>query len=256
MSAVKLIGRGQIFFLKMFAIFSTAPGDHLERYSVFRRREGKIEYVPISGPLYLESHEVDIEPISIRVQTATSTLSTYYWYTGWDIVYNGEVIPVQEYLNAHLIFPDVTRVKCLYDYPDWCGHRIKEQKNIYSSIVRMYEFTEHYQIESIPTPAPLRAPSPPPPAPSAPIRAPSPPPPAKTIKNEEKLPNFVAEALIKSIKDAGADCSISMTPFKTCSKISVTNCYHCFEAESLDKWCKNKMICPMCKSTVKFITTI
>jgi hypothetical protein len=251
----------------MFAIFSTAPGQHLERYSVFKRSEGKIQYVPIDSPLYLESHEVDIKPVSIVVQTVTGSVSTHYWYTGWDVVYKDEVIQVHEYLNSHLIFPDVPKVKCEYDYPDWCKYRVQEQKSIYSSMIQMYGYTEHYRIES--TSAPLRSPSPPapsaplrspsPPAPSAPLRSQSPPPrvsPAKTIKNEEKLPNFVAEALIKALKDAGAECSISMTPFKSCPKISVTNCYHCFEAESLDKWCKNKMVCPMCKSVVKFISTV
>ena len=217
----------------MFAIFSTAPGEHLERYSVFKRDGGKVQYVPIDGPLYLENHEVDIEPLPITVQTATSSVSTHYWYTGWDVVYKDKVIQVHEYLNAHLIFPDVPKVKCQYDYPDWCSQRIQEQKIMHLSIIRMYCYSEQYEIED----APARAPQ-------------------KTIQNEEKLPNFVAEALIKAVRDAGAECSISMTPFKSCSKISVTNCYHCFEAESLDKWCKNKMVCPMCKSVVKFISTV
>jgi hypothetical protein len=221
----------------MFAIFSTAPGEHLDRYSVFKRNGEKVEYVPIYGALYLESHEVDIDPVHTTLQTATGPVSTHYWYTGWDVINNGEVIPVYEYLNAHLIFPDVPKIKCQDDYPDWCSYRVQEQKIIYSSMIQMYGCTEQYEAESAPAPS-------------------APPAPAKTIKNEEKLPNFVAEALIKAVKDAGTECSISMTPFRSCSKISVTNCYHCFDAESLDKWCKNKMICPMCKSVIKFISTV
>jgi hypothetical protein len=80
--------------------------------------------------------------------------------------------------------------------------------------------------------------------------------PDNIMPTKKEIPTFVAEALIKSAKDAGADCPISIIPYSDCTKIAVTNCYHCFDASSLEEWYKKKKECPLCKTMITSIVTI
>jgi len=223
----------------MFAIFSTHPGDHLERYALFKFNDNSIEHVPIRCPLYLVYNYDMTYSDNIRIIGH----STYhYWHTGWDIVKDGEVIPVYDFINRETIFPQVPFVSCRYDYVDWCNYRIRDQKIIYSGVFRKYqENVAPWGLRTHitrPTAEPL----------DNPIHEP--------VATGNKLPIFVAEALIKAAKDSNAECSISMTPFNECSKISVTNCYHCFDKESLEEWRKRKTSCPMCKCEIQSVTTV
>ena len=214
----------------MFATFSTEPGGHLERYALFKFNENGVEHIPLTSELNLIYNEDGgcFENIIIKGS------STYhYWTTNWDVIQNGNIIPVYDFINMASLFPKVPLVKCMYDSIDWCNYRIREHKTMYTWICSKHQYTE----EAL-TPI---------------VRLPVSP---KVTTSNEKLPTFVAEALIKAVKDSNAECSISMTPFKDCPNISVTNCYHCFDAESLDKWRERKSTCPMCKCEIKFITNI
>jgi hypothetical protein len=224
----------------MFAIFSTQPGDHLERYALFKFNDNGVENVPITSDIHLlyNEDESGFENITIR-----GNVRYHYWHTGWDIIKDGIIIPIYDFINKGALFQEVTLVSSRYDNIDWCNYRIRDQKIMYSCISRKYQVTEEVQHirPTINVTTPVNSPT---------VASP------KVSINNEKLPTFVAEALIKSAKDSNAECSISMTPFKECPKISVTNCYHCFETDSLEEWRQRKSTCPMCKCEIKFITTI
>lgn len=226
----------------MFALFSTEPGEHLERYSVFRFNGIHVEHVPINERVYIEENQSSFESFRIPIGTNNGILLARYWHTSWDIVINGESIPVYDFIDKHLIFPDVNRVACEYDYKEWCNYRIQDQKIMYSSTARTYGYDNNYPTgHGIVPPVVERVPA----AVVEPI-----------IPNKKVIPTFVAEALIKVAKDAGADCPISIMPFKDCRKISVTNCYHCFETKSLEEWYKKKRECPVCKTEIASVVTV
>jgi hypothetical protein len=217
----------------MFATFSTEPGDHLERYALFKFNDDGIQHVPVTSPLYLVYNEVATYSDNITIRGHSIY---HYWHTGWDVIKDGDIIPVYDFLHKDTLFPQVPLVRCAYDYIIWCNYRIRDQKIIYSGVFRNYQYREESNFTHI----------------ARPVAEPEPVP----VLSANKLPTFVAEALIKAAKDSNAECSISMTPFKECSKISVTNCYHCFETESLDEWRNRKTSCPVCKCEIKFITNI
>lgn len=216
----------------MFALFSTEPGEHLERYSVFKFDGERVEHLPIAGPIELFDITLYQEAYELTIQTDRGPVNTEYWHTGWQLVNNGREIPVYDFLYKDLIFPEVPRLACEFDFPFWCNYRINDHKITYSRFARRHGI-------DVDLPQMIVAVEP-----------------ENVLPKEKGLPTFVAEALIKSAKDAGTDCPISIIPFKDCSKISVTNCYHCFEASSLEEWYKKKKICPLCKTEIISIVTI
>ena len=218
----------------MFALLSTEPGDHLERYCIFRFNGDRVEHVPVDMPLYIDNHNSEFEPVRILIKTATGVVLTHYWHTNWEITMNGESMPVYDFTNKHLIFPEVPRMSCEYDYKEWCNYRIQDQKILYSSYARTYGYDENIPIGHGIVPPVVE----------------------RVLPNKKEIPTFVAQALIKSAKDAGEDCPISIMAFTECDKISVTNCYHCFDAPSLEEWYKKKKECPVCKTDITSVVTI
>ena len=125
------------------------------------------------------------------------------------------------------------RYACRYDYTDWCNLRIKQQLQYRGDVAP-------YTMETVS------------PQPSAPEYEE----PLAFVSKEKGIPTFVAEALVKAGISTDSECSISMIPLKDCSKVSVTNCYHCFDAISLTTWTNKKNTCPLCKNEITSIITI
>jgi hypothetical protein len=210
-----------------FAVFSTEAGDHLERYAIFTLNliTNNINQIRPSGVLQLCAVEPDFEPIPVKIYTASGIVSTYYWKTGFDIVDDIEIIPVYDFINKPYVIPDGPRVSCHGDYKDWCELRMREQIQNHRLMLSITGCTE------------------------AVIDKPF-------VAKEKGLPTFVAAALKKAGIDAGAECMISMMPLKDCTKVSVTNCYHCFDSESLSEWFKTKNVCPLCKADITSVVLV
>jgi hypothetical protein len=169
--------------------------------------------------------EPDLEPIPVKIYTASGIVSTYYWKTGFDVVDDIEIIPVYDFINRSYIIPDGPRVSCYKDYNEWCKLRMREQIQNHRLMLSITGCSEAI----IETPF---------------------------VPKEKGLPVFVAVALKKAGIDAGAECIISMSLLKDCDKVSVTNCYHCFDSESLSTWCNTKNMCPLCKADITSIVTV
>lgn len=218
----------------MFATLSTENGNHINRYAIFKFNMNRIEHVYLTATPDLEDTFIDLEKIPICIDTGTNIISTHYWKTGWNIRINLHVIPVYDFANTSVIPSNIVRYSCKYDYPEWCNLRIKQQLQYRDDIV----------FDTILTVSP--------PQPSAPEYEET----QSVVSKDKGIPTFVAEALIKAGISTNSECVISMIPLKDCSKVSVTNCYHCFDASSLTTWTNKKKICPLCKNELTSIITI
>jgi len=207
-----------------FAVFFTEAGDHLDRYSVFKFNHftNRIEYTPTSHSLHINASEPYLDPNPITIKTSHGTVSTYYWETGFNLTNEDEIIPVYDFINRGIVIPDVGRITCRDDYVEWCKLRIREQFNNHKLMISITGCSEVI-IPSV---------------------------------MEKGIPQFVALALKKAGIDARDECMISLTPLKDCERVSVTNCYHCFDTDSLNEWCKNKNNCPICKAVITSVTIV
>jgi hypothetical protein len=281
----------------MFAIFSTKPNFGIRRYALYKYDTtnenlwSNIRNVPVVDTLYLE--ESTITPVAKQIKikiNGTTKVSTYYWHTDWELVYNGNIIPIYDFINKHIIFQDeVPLASCKMstgedDYTEWCNLRIVEQINQYHNMSDTIDLSQLYSItetvgnwvsgmtgninltgsfagnisigggfagltlmnyNGISGPTGSSGPT----GPSAPTGSSGP-------TGSSDLPRFVAEALVKTNRDANNECSISMIPFKDCFQVSVTNCYHCFDTDSLKEWMNNKKTCPLCKKYITSVTVL
>ena len=221
----------------MFATLSTENGNHINRYAIFKFNMNRIEHVYLTGVPDLEDTtyrlNIDLEKIPVCIDTGTNIISTHYWKTGWNIIINLNIIPVYDFANTAGIPLNPMRYACRYDYTDWCNLRIKQQLQYRGDVAP-------YTMETVS------------PQPSAPEYEE----PLAFVSKEKGIPTFVAEALVKAGISTDSECSISMIPLKDCSKVSVTNCYHCFDAISLTTWTNKKNTCPLCKNEITSIITI
>ena len=69
-------------------------------------------------------------------------------------------------------------------------------------------------------------------------------------RGTKPIPIFVAEALAIQALVKNESCPISMSPFRESDHFSITNCYHCFDDESITSWYNTKKTCPTCKSAI------
>ena len=278
----------------MFAMFSTKPNYGVTRYALYKYDTinenlwSNIRHVPVIDTLYLEESTVTPVAKQIKIKiNGTTKVSTYYWRTAWELVYNGNIIPIYDFINKHIIFQDeVPLARCkismsLDDYTEYCNLRIVEQINQYHNmsdsidVSQLYSITETvgnwlsgttgninltgsfagnisigggYAGLSLMNYNGISGPT----GPSGSTGSSGP----TDSSGSSGLPRFVAEALVKTNRDANNECSISMLPFKDCFQVSVTNCYHCFESDSLKEWINNKKTCPLCKKYITSVTTI
>ena len=65
------------------------------------------------------------------------------------------------------------------------------------------------------------------------------------------IPKFVRDIMKADAIRKNDICPISMTPFKSCGKILLTNCFHMFEAASIEEWLKKSSSCPVCKEKIR-----
>jgi len=69
-----------------------------------------------------------------------------------------------------------------------------------------------------------------------------------------QIPKYVYENHVMAEKSKGTDCPISMTPLSELKSVTVVNCFHIFDSDSLSSWIKTNNNCPICRN--KIISTI
>jgi hypothetical protein len=75
-------------------------------------------------------------------------------------------------------------------------------------------------------------------------------PPTAPPPHLQKIPSFVADALVQAAIQKKEECSISFTPLEEATSVAVTPCYHIFERTAMHEWLSQKKECPCCKAYV------
>lgn len=67
-----------------------------------------------------------------------------------------------------------------------------------------------------------------------------------------RLPSFVLEALVRDAITRATTCPITMEPLTDPSQVTVTDCYHLFDATALASWqASGENKCPVCRETLR-----
>jgi hypothetical protein len=66
----------------------------------------------------------------------------------------------------------------------------------------------------------------------------------------------VAELILKDAVARELTCPITMHPFKECAQVTVTSCFHTFEAVALARWLETRETCPICTHTITSSVTL
>lgn len=223
----------------MFALFSTQADNNLDRFSIYTMVLDKnqetgtniycIKPVATISPLLLEENTNRIVHTILDIRKGNTLITTSYWSTEWSLSFLDTIIPVYDFLHRDLLFDESSRRIAIADTPGWCQYRIDQQIWLNRKMISYIRDN----LSAFP-PGILDRP---------------------VLKPRVKeLPKFVAEALVKACIDE--DCSISMKPFKECKSVGVTNCFHCFESNSIMMWCKTKNSCPICKAAIESIVMV
>ena len=70
------------------------------------------------------------------------------------------------------------------------------------------------------------------------------------------IPQRVGELLIHDARAGTECCPITASPYSTATRLSVTSCFHVFDAESLETWRREgSNTCPTCRATIVNIVT-
>jgi hypothetical protein len=69
------------------------------------------------------------------------------------------------------------------------------------------------------------------------------------------LPKSVGTLLIKDARSGSDSCPIAATPFAECEKLSVSSCFHIFDAKSLARWQADHTSCPVCRCKIENVVS-
>lgn len=69
------------------------------------------------------------------------------------------------------------------------------------------------------------------------------------------LPKSVGDILLANARDGSDSCPITAMPFKECSKLSITSCFHVFDLESLSRWQEDNTTCPVCRAKIENVVS-
>jgi hypothetical protein len=201
--------------------------------------------ITLSGTMKDENCR-DFVHVSLGQPWTFSDVRTMAWDTGLEIYYDQKnlMIPVIGFVDHEKI-----KAQYVYTYPSdtlaQCSARGAQQQRQRELVLR------YYNEPSRPAPAPT-APPMPAPAVAAPPRlsqAPSTTP-STTPSTATPPPKFVSEIMLRDAITREECCPISMTPFKECSSVCITSCFHLFEKESLQAWLRTSHTCPVCKQAM------
>jgi len=69
------------------------------------------------------------------------------------------------------------------------------------------------------------------------------------------LPKSVGDILLANARGSSDTCPITALPFKDCSKLSITSCFHVFDLESLTRWQEDNTTCPVCRAKIENVVS-
>ena len=243
----------------MFALFHyNEDGDHKSRYSLYNRRVTDscviIEEVK-AGLLYLEENNVKPVPTIIKIQkrSGVGTRLTVWWETTWKVVFNGKDVPVLDFLNKEFFCRKPT-ITIYTDAQKWCEFRRQEQLHLFDEMKQVIEsmiprkFPEWilYQTDDKIIPSEVKKVG------MYSVETQTDPYSLTNIvfSGNNCIPGFIAEALVIKAILKEDTCPISMNLYNDCKTVTVTNCYHCFDEDSLDNWLLIKDDCPVCNTVL------
>lgn len=92
---------------------------------------------------------------------------------------------------------------------------------------------------SVPSPSPVTVPAPSPVTVSA-------------ARARPAIPSFILEALVRDAIARHTSCPITLEPLTDPSQVTVTDCYHLFDATALASWqASGENKCPVCRETLR-----
>lgn len=69
------------------------------------------------------------------------------------------------------------------------------------------------------------------------------------------IPELVGSLLIENARSSEDACPITAVPFKEGDTLSVTSCFHVFEAEAIQHWLAENDSCPVCRHSITNVVT-
>lgn len=102
---------------------------------------------------------------------------------------------------------------------------------------------------------PIRIPSPPPPPPARIVHVEVPVERVVVQTRSQPLPKAVGDVLLANARQGSESCPIAAVPFKECSTICVTSCFHIFDSESLSRWQTDHSSCPVCRTKIENVVS-
>lgn len=69
------------------------------------------------------------------------------------------------------------------------------------------------------------------------------------------LPKAVGDILLSNARKSTETCPILATAFSECDLLSITSCFHIFDAPSLTRWCEDHTSCPVCRTKIENVIT-
>ena len=65
------------------------------------------------------------------------------------------------------------------------------------------------------------------------------------------LPKAIGDIILAGARTGTDSCPIASIPFKDCTQICVTSCFHIFETASLNRWREDHTTCPVCRARIE-----
>jgi len=79
---------------------------------------------------------------------------------------------------------------------------------------------------------------------------------AAPVEKSGKIPGFVGRLVKKDAIEKGETCPISTLVFEEDMEISMTPCFHLFEADAIRRWMKIKRECPVCRVAISELVDV
>ena len=237
----KVLGASRALRAPIFLLYDPPPTihDRTHNYTLKMRPCSDISSVLQFPPSSFEAY--------VKWGSNRMAQPVLFWPTGYQLYYPAADLWIHVLdTSVHQDYPGQYIYSCEEDTAADCRRRQYCQRQIRSRIMGVP--SQGYRP---PTPIPTEldltllvdAEEPVPSAPAPP--APAPPAPAPP-----SIPKFVAEALKRDAISKGESCPITMRLLSECQSLTLTSCYHLFEASSLAQWMTKSSSCPLCKQAV------
>lgn len=245
-------------FPRTFALFDAGAGWQ-EPYYRNRIKLYRTVHVPLgTGDIAVVARVVE-EPYTCVLQEceqSTPTLTLFqtgrafnqflvsaWWSTGYELLVPGLIpgieltVPVLDIAHRRQLFSEPYTQTVDGDRPGWCMDRQERQTALRERMLQMVRI--HPEMPGWVTGGlgESRPPAQPANSEAAPAAGP--------------IPKFVAELLVKRARENSETCPISTNSPEECQRIAITNCFHWFDAASLEQWMRTRRECPVCKTEVR-----